>query len=153
MKVRHGITADAPEISGFLQELAQLGQRSLPCDVDYIRNHYIDHPDTIQCSVAVDDQGELIGMQILKRADIGNPYGVPVGWGIIGTHIKPSAARRGVGKALFQATHDEARRARLEKIDATIGADNAGALAFYDALGFRSYRTCAGRVCKCFEVV
>lgn len=153
MKVRQAITTDASEISAFLQALAARGKRNLPSDIDFVVSHYIEHPDTIQCAVAEDGDGALMGLQILKRASVGNPYGVAVGWGIIGTHVNPEAARRGVGRALFAATRTAAARAQLAKIDATIGARNAEGLGYYEAMGFRTYKTAPGKVCKCFELV
>ena len=45
-------------------------------------------------------------------------------------------AQRGVGTALFAETRARARALGLRAIDATIRADNAGGLAFYDRLGF-----------------
>lgn len=84
----------------------------------------------------------------MKRAAAGNPWGVRPGWGIVGTHIRPDAARRGVGRALFGQTLDAARAAGLRHIDATIAADNAEGLAYYEAMGFRTYRTPEGRICK-----
>jgi len=152
MKVRQAVEKDAFEISGFLEDLKSLGKRSLPCDQDYVRSHYIDHIDNIRCSVAEDENGEILGLQILKVASETNPYGVPVGWGIIGTHVRPSAARHGVGKTLFAASREAAKSAGLKKIDATIGDNNPDALAYYEAVGFRTYRTPDGKVCKCFEV-
>ena len=74
-------------------------------------------------------------------------------WGIIGTHVKLDAARRGVGKTLFVATHKAAIDSGLKRIDATIAATNADGLFYYDAVGFRTYRTPDGKVCKCFEVI
>ncbi len=37
-------------------------------------------------------------------------------------------------------------------IDATIDDTNARGLAYYGALGFATYRTIPGIVCKCFKV-
>ena len=65
---------------------------------------------------------------------------MPLGWGIIGTHISPRAHRKGVGTALFAATKVAAEAAGLLSIDAYIGRDNPGALRYYEALGFRMYR-------------
>ena len=143
---------DALEMSALLEQLASLGKRSLPSDPDFVRNRYIAHPDNIQCTVAEDEDGAILGLQILKVASKGNAYGVDVGWGIIGTHVKPNTARRGVGRALFQATRKAATDAGLMKIDATIAASNSDALSFYDAIGFHTYRTPNGNVCKCFIV-
>jgi hypothetical protein len=68
MKVRQAVEKDAFEISGFLEELKALKKRNLPCDQDFVRNHYIDHIDNIQCSVAEDERGKILGLQILKVA-------------------------------------------------------------------------------------
>lgn len=152
MKVRQAILKDAFEVSQFLEELAKLGKRNLPCDQEFVQSNYIEHADNIRCSVAEDENGEILGLQILKIAAKGNPYGVTPGWGMIGTHVKPSAARRGVGKALFVETEKAARDAGLQKIDATIGASNTEGLAYYDAMGFRTYKDLSDRVCKLFEV-
>lgn len=153
MKVRDAVLEDAAEISALLEELKALGKRTRPHDEAFVRDHYINGPDGIRCSVAEDDSGEILGIQILSHATETNPWGVTPGWGIIGTHVKASAARRGVGRALFAATHEAAVEAGLTKIDATIGADNADGLAYYEAIGFRTYRTPEGKICKCFEVV
>jgi GNAT superfamily N-acetyltransferase len=152
MIVRDAVMGDAAEISIFLEELASLGKRNLPSDADYVRTHYIGHADKIQCAVAEDDDGTLLGLQILKMASEGNAYGVDVGWGIIGTHVRPSAARRGVGKALFAATRKAAVDAGLSRIDATIGATNLEGVSYYDAIGFETYKTLDTRICKCFTV-
>lgn len=152
MIVRDAVMGDALEISGFLEKLASIGKRNIPSDVGYVRTHYIGHADKIQCAVAEDDDGTLLGLQILKMASEGNAYGVDVGWGIIGTHVRPSAARRGVGKALFAATRKAAVDAGLSRIDATIGATNLEGISYYDAIGFETYRTLDTRICKCFTV-
>ena len=152
MRVRQAVMGDASEIGVFLEQLTSLGKRNIPSDQDFVRTHYIAHPDNIQCAVAEDDDGTILGLQILKIASEGNTYGVAPGWGIIGTHVKPDAARRGVGKTLFAATRKAAIDAGLKRIDATIAATNSDGIAYYDAVGFYTYRTPHGKVCKCFEV-
>lgn len=152
MKVRQAVMDDAPEISLFLEQLASLGKRNIPSDPEFVRTHYIEHPDNIQCTVAEDEDGALLGLQILKVAAEGNAYGVDEGWGIIGTHVKPNAARRGVGRTLFVATRKAVINGGIKRIDATISASNSDGISYYDALGFHTYRTPDGKVCKCFEV-
>jgi L-amino acid N-acyltransferase YncA len=152
MRIRQAVMGDAVEISGFLGQLVSLGKRKSPSDPDFVRAHYIAHSDNIQCVVAEDADGTILGLQVLKVATEGNSYGVTVGWGIIGTHVKPDAARRGVGKTLFAVTREAAMDAGLKKIDATIAASNSGGLSYYDAVGFHTYRTPKGRVCKWFKV-
>lgn len=71
------------------------------------------------------------------------------GWSIIGTYVKPDAARCGGGKALFRATRQAAKQAGLKKIDAPIAAHNSAGLSYYGAIGFRTYKTLLGKHCKC----
>ena len=152
MKIRTAIPADTAQISAFLQALVALGKRRLPADPDFVSTQYVSHPDNILCSVAEDADGTLLGLQILKRASLGNSYGVTPGWGIIGTHVNPIAPRRGIGRALFTATRAAAQAAGLHKIDATIGATSEEALSYYEAMGFETYKTADGAVCKCYDV-
>ncbi|MCK0137535.1 GNAT family N-acetyltransferase [Aliiroseovarius sp. F47248L] len=152
METIHATLEDAAEISAFLKELADLGKRQRPWDEAYVREYYIGNPDSIQCSVAVGDDGAILGLQSLTRAAEGNVYDVTPGWGIIGTHVKPSAARRGVGRALFAATIKAAQNAGIGNIDATIGATNGEGLAYYEAMGFRTYRSMNGAICKMLDV-
>lgn len=148
MKIREARGSDAEAMSDVLEELVAAGKRHNKSDVAYALSHYIEHPDRLHCLLAADDQGRLLGFQSLKIADEGNPYGTAVGWGIIGTHVRPSAARMGVGSALFAATLAGAREAALPAIEAYIGDQNSAALAYYDALGFSTYRSSDGAVCK-----
>lgn len=152
MIIRPVIPADAEGIARVLQQLVEAKKRSKPSDVEFVRRHYIDHPDGIQCFVAEDESGEILGFQSLKMAKAGNKYGAPTGWAIIGTHISPKAARRGVGTQLFKATIDAARDAKVPAIEAFIGAKNAEGQAYYEAIGFRTYRLADGAVCKSFKV-
>lgn len=151
MIVREGELGDVAQISAFLKELTAIGKRTRPDDEHFVRAHYIEAPNGVRCSVAVED-GVVLGFQSLTRAEAGNEWGVTPGWGIIGTHIKASAARKGVGRALFKASRAAAKRAGIEKIDASIGADNAEGLGYYDAMGFVTYREPEGKVCKVFDV-
>ena len=150
--VREAVLTDAQGISEVLWDIAAAGKRNKRCDVDFAREHYVADPDRIRCSVAFQEE-QVLGFQSLKWAVENNPYGAPVGWGVIGTHIRPSAARRGVGRALFHATLLAARESGLPAIDATISATNAEGLAYYSAMGFVDYREHEGAQCKSFCVI
>jgi RimJ/RimL family protein N-acetyltransferase len=128
------------------------GKRQRAGDPAYVLSHYIAHPDRLQCSVAIEETGAILGFQSLKIASIGNPYGTHPGWGIIGTHIRPSAGRRGVGRSLFPATLAAAKDAQLPAIEAYIGEKNEAALAYYEAMGFKTHRRCYGAICKVFAL-
>jgi len=146
--VRAARAADAEAMSAILLPILAGWGSDRPGGPAYVLAHYIEHPDRVACTVAMDAAGEMLGFQSLKAARPGNPYGLPEGWGIIGTYVRASAGRRGVGKALFAASLRAAKAAGLAEIDATIGAGNAQGLAYYEALGFRSYREKPGAVCK-----
>lgn len=110
-----------------------------------MRRNYLEHPHRLATTLALRN-GEVLGFQWLGRAWPDNEYGVTPGWGVIGTHIDPGAGRSGIGRQLFAATLTAARQAGLAHIDASIGADNAPALAYYAAMGFRPYRRSEGRI-------
>ena len=139
-------------MSDVLEELIAAGKRSRAGDVGFVRSHYIEHPHRVQCLVALDDGGRIVGFQSLKLAHEGNSYGTPVGWGIIGTHVMTTAAGKGFGSRLFRETLKKAREANLPAIEAYIGNENAVGLAYYEALGFRAYRHSDGITCKSFQV-
>lgn len=149
--VRHAGLDDAEGISEVLQEIAAAGKRSKPSDLSFATANYLTHPDQLRCTVAV--RGScVLGFQSIKLAVEGNRYGAPVGWGVIGTHIRPSAARQGVGRALFRATLEVAKAQGLAAIDATISRNNTDGLAYYAAMGFVDYRSHQGAVCKSYTV-
>ena len=152
MQIRLAVEDDVSGLSTLLQGLAAAGKRTLPSDEDFVRQRYVAHPDNAACHVAVDQDGTLLGLQVLMRAGEGNDYGVTPGWGIIGTHVGLHAARSGVGKALFAQTVAAAAVAKLPKIDATMGAENPEALGYYAAMGFQSYRSAPGTVSKVYDL-
>lgn len=152
MRVRTAVSADVTAMSSMLLELVAANKRTRPSDPGFVRDHYVDGAGILRCVIAEDESGTVLGFQCLKIADEDNSYGTPVGWGYIGTHVSPRALRRGVGRRLFAATRHVARDARLPAIEAFIGADNVEGQAYYDAMGFRTYRTPPGAVCKRFDV-
>ena len=91
----------------------------------------------LSCHVAVERETErCIGFQSLtSHPDL------PAGWGDIATFAQLSPKIPGVGTALFAATRSAARVMGLKAINAAIRADNSGGLAFYDKIGFETYRT------------
>lgn len=141
MLIRPATSLDAQGMSDVINQIFAAGLRKTAGDPAMVLATYIEHKDRIECSVAQADDGHLLGFQSLRYARADNPYDTPEGWGIIGTHVSPLAARQGVGSALFQATARAAKAFPLREIEAAIGADNAMALGYYEAMGFRTHRT------------
>ena len=73
--------------------------------------------------------------------------------GFIGTSVALDTGRKGIGRRLFDATLVIAQQVGLADIDATIGADNAPGLAYYDAMGFETYQCWETSVSKRFTVL
>lgn len=151
MKFRNATIQDAEPISLLLRELAAVGKRTSRSDIEFVREIYLSNPDGIQCTVAEGDSGDVLGFQALARAIEGNRFDVEPGWGIIGTHVSPHAFRQGVGKGLWLVSRKAAESASIRKIDAHIGADNAVGLAYYESIGFRTYRASTEVISKCFS--
>lgn len=152
IEIRPARPDDADGMSAVLKAIIDLTGRQRAFDAAHVREIYIDNPRRIACSVAT-IEGDIVGFQSLTIAHADNIYGVTPGWGIIGTHISPKAFRKGVGKALFAVSREAALDAGLTDIDASIMADNDMGLAYYDAIGFRSYRTTDTRICKRYRLV
>jgi GNAT superfamily N-acetyltransferase len=146
--IREAAASDAEAMSHVLQELVAAGKRAKAADRTFALSHYIEHPHRLHCFAAFDDRGRMLGFQSLKLAHSGNPYETPTGWGIIGTHVRPSAARNGIGSRLFAATVAAAREAGLPAIEAYIGEENGAALDYYGAVGFKIYRRSGTAICK-----
>lgn len=152
MKVRPAEPADSEGMSIVLQEILALWRSDRPSSAGHVRSFYVEHPDRIECSVAVSDDGAILGFQSLKIAKDGSGWNVPAGWGIIGTYVKLAAGRQGIGKALFAATRQAAQAAAMARIDAMIDETNALGLAYYEAMGFRTYRRQSGMISKVYAV-
>jgi len=153
MEVRQATPQDAESMGRVLREIIAVTGRERPSDPEFVLRNYVRNPSGIRCSVAVDEGVAVLGFQSLIRAEAGNRYGVPEGWGIIGTHISPRAHRKGVGTALFASSRAAAAQAGLRKIDAYIGAANDAALRYYEAIGFRTYRETGDTIQKVFELI
>lgn len=136
---------DAEGMAQVQNAIYRAGLRADPVDEQAILKRYLGIEHTVACTVAVKG-GRILGFQSLKRAWHGNPYGAPEGWGIIGTHIDPSAGRTGIGRRLFDISLAAVKAADLRHIDATIGADNDAALAYYSAMGFVPYKQGNGAI-------
>ncbi|SLN52047.1 Acetyltransferase (GNAT) family protein [Roseivivax jejudonensis] len=148
MRIRPTEAEDVEGISAMLTALTAAGKRTRPSDPDFVRATYVANPQLVASHVAEDDDGRIIGLQVVMRAGPDDPFGVPEGGGSIGTHVAPDAGRRGIGRALFARTRPMAEAAALKTLDASIADDNDDGLAYYEAIGFRTDRTGDGRIVK-----
>jgi len=61
------------------------------------------------------------------------------GWVNIATFARVKPKIPGVGTSLFTTIRSYARQNAIKHINATIRADNASGLAYYDKMGFKDY--------------
>lgn len=61
-------------MSEMLQKLVAAGKRSARADVSFVQENYVGNPVGIRCSLAEDEDGNLLGFQSLIRATEGNRY-------------------------------------------------------------------------------
>ena len=133
--VREAADEDAEDMTEVQNAIHRAGLRPGPVEAALVRERYLIGDYRVACTVA-EQQGRVIAFQSLVLAWPENRYGVAEGWGIIGTHVHPGAGRSGVGRRLFERTRLAAQAAGIWHIDASIGSDNAPALAYYSAMGF-----------------
>lgn len=150
-EIRPARPTDAEDMAEVQNAIYRAGLRTSPVDIPFVRERYLDTEHRIACTVA-EQEGVVVGFQSLTRAWPGNSYDVAAGWGIIGTHVHPSAGRSGLGRQLFAESLAAARAAGLRHIDAAIGVDNVPALAYYSAMGFTPYREASDTIPHRFDV-
>jgi ribosomal protein S18 acetylase RimI-like enzyme len=148
MRIRPTRPDDVTGISEMLTALADAGKRTRPSDPDFVRSTYVENDALVSSHVAEGESGRILGLQVVILAGPDDPFGVPEGYGSIGTHVAPDAGHRGIGSRLFEATEAVVRQSGLPAADASIADDNAEGLQYYEAMGFRTDREGAGRIVK-----
>ncbi|MEM6713282.1 MAG: GNAT family N-acetyltransferase [Pseudomonadota bacterium] len=86
--------------------------------------------------LAEGSDGEVLGFQWIEPKESLPPEACD-----IATFARIGRTRLGTGSALFEATRAAAKMLGYHWINATIRADNAGGLAYYQSRGFETYKT------------
>lgn len=136
--------------------LAPLGAGDAAAYNDFFRQGVLDHPDTLRISAADiaaapfktdhaegatfgarDDAGRLLGVVTVER-EAGREKRRHIAW-ILRMYVSRASSGRGVGRALLRAALARARELRgVEKVNLTVAAHNAGAVALYSSEGFQT---------------
>lgn len=133
-RLRPGGPDDVPALCRLLNDIIHAGGLTMierPMTVGEFVDHFFTEQIQISLMVAEAAGGDLLGFQVLTTHER-----LPDDWADIATFAAVSSHDAGVGSALFIETLEIARRYGLAAINATIRADNAGGLAYYDRLGF-----------------
>ncbi len=93
-------------------------------------------PDKSAWFVAEDTAGKLLGFQWIWPSKMHGPDACD-----IATFVALGQTGLGTGSALFEKTKQAASGLAYRWINATIRADNAGGLAYYQSRGFETYTT------------
>lgn len=143
ISTRPAVLDDIPQMCSLLNEIIEIGGTTAletPFTHDTLATAYLTGEDHLGCFVALDGAGDVAGFQAVLRYDA-----LPQGWADIATFARAAPKLPGIGSALFKATRDFAQSTGITAINATIRADNAGGLAYYDKMGFETYAVEKGR--------
>jgi GNAT superfamily N-acetyltransferase len=135
--VRRAAAEDAPGIVAVLRVVVDERVHSAidrVWTVDEERKYLVSLSAREAIHIAVDDTAGVIGLQVLDRWSSVLDSMAHVGQ--VGTFLLPAWRRRGVGRALWNATAAFAREASYEKLVVQIRASNIHAQSFYRGLGF-----------------
>ncbi|EBA14847.1 acetyltransferase, GNAT family protein [Roseobacter sp. SK209-2-6] len=138
--IRAAQSGDEQGMSPLLEEIFLSWNSTRRSDPAHLLELYIQNPARVECTVAEDGSGQILGFQSLQLAQPGNDYDVQPGWGIIGTYVKMGLSRSGIGRRLFAASQRAAQEAGIAWIDATMGKDSTDAQGYYAAMGFEIYK-------------
>ncbi|WP_425419290.1 N-acetyltransferase family protein [Oricola indica] len=130
--------ADIPGLCALLNEIIRIGGTTAmetPMTIESFLDTFFRSQIQISFMVAEASGGDLLGFQVLAAHEK-----LPEDWADIATFARVGSQTSGVGSALFAETLTQARRFELAAINATIRADNAGGLAYYDRMGFVTYK-------------
>src|SRR4051812_25904176 len=138
LRIRRAKLDDAEALVGLLNPIIDAGTTALDTRLTVAdeRAYIAGLPERAILLVAERaGDGELVGCQSLEPFSSGTHAFDHVG--VMGTYVAVEVQRRGIGRTLFAAMFDEARREGYEKIFTYVRADNAAGLAAYTGQGFR----------------
>src|SRR4030095_13192318 len=138
LRIRDVVVDDAEALVGLLNPIIEAGTTALDTmltvagESDYITAL----PERAIFLVAVRAVGgSLVGCQSVEPFGTGTHAFDHVG--VMGTYVDVAYQRQGIGRRLFEATFERARRMGYEKIFTYVRADNEAGLAAYLGQGFR----------------
>lgn len=141
--VRRATSKDVSTLCRLLNAIIEAGGTTAletPLAEREFDDQFVDGAHVLFCFVAEHcATGRQVGFQCVSSDST-----LPEGWGDIATFAQPAPKIGGVGTALFQKTKVAAGDAGLAALNAEIRADNRGGLAYYEKMGFRTYRVAEG---------
>lgn len=140
--VRPMMREDVADACRILNDIIAAGgttAHEIPFSEALFAQSYLDGSDKICCHVALDEFGEVAGFQWLGVYDA-----LPEDCADIATFTRRHPLLRGAARALFEETIKTAAALGFAAINATIRADNALGLRYYEKMGFQDYSVAYG---------
>ena len=135
--VRQATTLDAASMAQLLNAIIEKGGTTAltrPVTAADIKDRMAAQSDRSAWQVAVDDSETVVGFQWIAPHVKLPPEACD-----IASFVQIGRTGLGIGSALFDATRKAAARLGYDWINATIRADNAGGLTYYQSRGFRDW--------------
>jgi Sortase and related acyltransferases len=135
--IRTAGTLDAGPMAELLSAIIARGDTTAltePVTRDTVAGWMNTDPDRSAWHLAEDSGGQIAGFQWIAPHPLLPPEACDVA-----TFVRIGQTGLGIGSRLFDATRTAAKRLGYIWINATIRADNAGGLAYYQSRGFETY--------------
>ena len=137
LRIRPAGPDDTEPLRRILNEIIAIGGTTAfetPLSAAEFDDCFLRGAECICCLIAETAAGEALGFQSLTSKP-----GLPEGWADIATFTQRAPRRPGVGAALFRSTERAARDLGILAINATIRADNASGIPYYEKMGFQTW--------------
>lgn len=148
MKIRFAEREDLPAVNLLRRQVNELHVKGRPETFkpgfsseleDHIRTIFEDPKQRI---LVAEERGKLCGFAVLHEIEKPeNPFMFERRFLDVDEFcVDEGSRRRGVGKVLIEFAAEEARRLGFGRLELNVWEFNREALAFYEALGFETYR-------------
>lgn len=138
--IRAATPDDIPALANILNALIDAGGTTaleIPFSYEDFDRQFVSGANVVCCHVAIDQATRhALGFQMLERDR--DPASDRID---IATFARSEPKVVGVGTVLFAVTKARAQALGIPTIIAEIRADNRGGLAYYDKMGFRTFKT------------
>ena len=137
IQIREAVVDDAEALVSLLNPIIEAGTTALDTMLTVAdeRDYIASLPERAIFLVAAFD-GTLVGCQSVEPFTTTGTHAFDH-VGVMGTWVAVGHQRRGIGRQLFEAMFERARRAGYEKIFTYVRGDNKAGLAAYLGQGFR----------------
>jgi hypothetical protein len=142
-RIRNAVQSDGIPLLNILNTIIEAGGTTAfetPLSIEEFNDHFLTGDDVLVCFVAEEVvSNHVVGFQGLSRNQ-----DLPESWSDIWTFTKRVPNFHGAGTALFGKTAIFASDLKLTANNATIRTDNQGGIAYYEKMGFETYKVVRG---------